>query len=298
MCLKGIEKNLKNFFKNNSFKVLLCTLIVMILIFIYSFISGSSILSSIAGLIITPMQQLSNNIAQSASNIIPSNRSIEELEAENARLQKKIDEMVALTIDYYDLKRENEQNIKYLELKERKKDYKFASASVIGRDPTDLFYGFTIDQGSLSDISKYDPVITDKGLIGWVSSVYPTYCKVTTIFSPKTNVSVLDQMSRDSAVTVGSLELADQGFINLQYISAQNSIKPSDIIITSGIGGIYPGELPVGEIVEVFQQEGNAEINAKVKPYEDIKNVRNVFVITEFLGQGDAIPESFTEGVN
>ena len=43
--------------------------------------------------------------------------------------------MIALTVDYYDIKRENEQNVKYLELKEQKKDYQFALASVIGRDP-------------------------------------------------------------------------------------------------------------------------------------------------------------------
>ena len=46
---------------------------------------------------------------------------------------------------------------------------------MIGRDPADLFYGFTIDQGSLSGIEKNDPVITDRGLVGWVSAVYPTY---------------------------------------------------------------------------------------------------------------------------
>lgn len=285
---------MKNFFKSNGFKILFSSIIIISLFALYSFISGSSLLAAIAGFITTPMQKLSNNITHNISDALPSGKSVSELEAENEELQKKINEMVALTVDYYNLKRENEQNVKYLELKERKKDYKFASASVIGRDPTDLFYGFTLDQGSLVDIAKYDPVITDKGLVGWVSAVYPTYCKVSTIFSPNTNVSVLDQVSRDSAIATGNLELADQGFIKLEYITAQNNIKPSDIVITSGIGGVYPGDLPVGEVVEVSQKEGNADITAIVRPYEDIKNVSNVFVITEFLGQGSTMPDETT----
>lgn len=287
---------MKNLLKSGGFKVLLGTAVVILIVMIYSYISGQSLISGVTGFIITPMQKLASGAVSDIEESLPSGKTVAELEEENKELKKKLDEMVALTIDYYDIKRENEQNAKYLELKERKKDYKFASASVIGRDPTELFYGFTIDQGSLSEISKYDPVITDKGLVGYVSAVYPTYCKVTTIFSPNTNVSVLDQMSRDSAVTAGSLELTHEGHIKLDYISAQNSMKPGDIIITSGIGGIYPGELPVGEVTEIYQQEGNAQINGKVKPYEDIKNVSNVFVITEFLGQGTVIPEEDTGG--
>lgn len=84
----------------------------------------------------------------------PSGKTIEELEAENAELKEKLNQMIALTVDYYDIKRENEQNVKYLELKEQKKDYQFALASVIGRDPADLFYGFTIDQAPCPGLRK------------------------------------------------------------------------------------------------------------------------------------------------
>ena len=198
--------------------------------------------------------------------------------------------MIALTVDYYDIKRENEQNVKYLELKEQKKDYQFALASVIGRDPADLFYGFTIDQGSLSGIEKNDPVITDRGLVGWVSAVYPTYSHVTTILSPETNVSVLDQVTQDTGVAAGSLEYAEAGQVEMRFLTAENKLKAGDIIVTSGVGGVYPGELPVGGGCGK-KAGGKRRFHYGGDPaYEDIKTLTNVCVITEFLGQGSTMP--------
>lgn len=162
---------------------------------------------------------------------------------------------------------------------------------MIGRDPADLFYGFTIDQGSLSGIEKNDPVITDRGLVGWVSAVYPTYSHVTTILSPETNVSVLDQVTQDTGVVAGSLEYAAAGQVEMRFLTAENKLKAGDIIVTSGVGGVYPGELPVGEVVEKRQEENADSITAVIQPYEDIKTLTNVCVITEFLGQGSTMPE-------
>lgn len=283
---------MRDFFNSNGFKLIVAAALIAFGLMFYSFSTGTSMIASVIGFVTTPMQHFSNVITDSVNEALPSSeKTVAQLQEENAALQEKLNQMIALTVDYYDIKRENEQNVKYLELKERKKDYKFASAAVIGRDPMDLFYGFTLDQGSLVGISKYDPVITDKGLVGWVSAVYPTYCKVTTILSPDTDVSVIDQVSRDSGIVTGSIEYADNGFVKMKFISAQNSIQPGDIVITSGIGGMYPGELPLGEVLEISQEESNIEINAVINPYEDIRNVRNVFVITEFLGQGDTMPD-------
>ena len=282
---------MRDFFKSRSFKVLAGVVLVLLGVVLFTAATGRSFLSSLMGFVTTPVQQISSQAAGAAGAVGPSGKTIEELEAENAELKEKLNQMIALTVDYYDIKRENEQNVKYLELKEQKKDYQFALASVIGRDPADLFYGFTIDQGSLSGIEKNDPVITDRGLVGWVSAVYPTYSHVTTILSPDTNVSVLDQVTQDTGVAAGSLEYAEAGQVEMRFLTAENKLKAGDIIVTSGVGGVYPGELPVGEVVEKRQEENADSITAVIQPYEDIKTLTNVCVITEFLGQGSTMPE-------
>lgn len=83
-------------------------------------------------------------------------------------------------------------------------------------------------------------MITDRGLVGWVSAVYPTYSHVTTILSPETNVSVLDQVTQDTGVVAGSLEYAAAGQVEMRFLTAENKLKAGDIIVTSGVGAFTP----------------------------------------------------------
>lgn len=66
------------------------------------------------------------------------------------------------------------------------------AASVIGRDPN-TFYCFTIDQGTNAGISVNDPVVTDEGVVGWVSAVNSISAKVTTLLSPDTKIGGLTE---------------------------------------------------------------------------------------------------------
>ena len=70
-------------------------------------------------------------------------------------------------MDYETLKQENDQLKTQLGLEEEEPENELRAASVIGRDPNDVFYGFSIDQGTLSGVTQGAPVITDKGLVGW-----------------------------------------------------------------------------------------------------------------------------------
>ena len=87
--------------------------------------------------------------------------------------------------------------------------------------------------------------------MGWVSAVYPTYSHVTTILSPETNVSVLDQVTQDTGVAAGSMKYAESGQVEMRFLTAQNKLKAGDIIITPPGWAVFIRErLPVGEVVE------------------------------------------------
>ena len=280
---------MKDFIKGRGGKILLASVCILLGLALVTASMGNSYLNSALGFIITPMQQLSAKISGAAADAAPGGKSVEELEAEIKQLTEERDKLIKLTIDYYDIKKNNQQYSKFLELKDKNKEYKFAPGAVISSSSLDLFYGYTLDVGSLAGISKDDPVITDSGLVGWVSEVYPTYCKVTTIFSPDTNVGVLCQRSEDTGVVTGDLKLADQGLVKWKFITAQNKLEAGDIVITTGISGMYPRGIPVGKVKELKNDETDASLYALVEPYVDIKNVRDVFVITEFQGQGNMV---------
>ena len=223
----------------------------------------------------------------------------EELMEENAQLRQQIAELQSQLVDYYDLKKENAQLYKYLDMKELNPDFQLVSASVIGRDPN-RFYTFTIDRGTAAGVSVNDPVVTDEGVVGWVSSANSISAEVTTILSPDTRMGGFaetggtDKVAGESGVISTDIKLADQGLIKLGYLTADTQAKAGDIVVTSGLGSIYPQNLKIGVIESIVHEEYDVSLYALVRPFVDVTEVRDVMVITSFLGQGEAMTGSDT----
>ena len=284
---------MKDFFHSNSFKLLIAVIFILFGLMLFTASSGGSLVSDVLGFISTPMQKIStivtNNAAQTAQSVTRSN---EELLAENSALKSQVDELNKKLVQYYTYQQENAQLRKFLELKSENQDFKPVSAAVIGRDPNDLFYNFQIDKGTRSGISVNDPVINESGVVGWISSVSASYSRVTTILSPDTKISAIDKVNRDSGVISSSIKLADSGVIKLGYLSANTTVKAGDLIVTNGLGGIYPRDLPVGTVTKVANEEYDVSLYAEIKPFVDVKTVRDVMVITSFQGQGQSLPST------
>lgn len=279
---------MKDVFHSRGFQALIGVVFVVLGIMVYSAgAGGSSVFSSLLGRIFTPMQKVSTMISNNAGASV--GRSAADLESENATLQKEVDELRAKLIDYYQVKQENEQYRTFLELKSENKDFTFVSGSVVGRDPNDAFHSFTVDKGSLAGVTVNSPVITESGVVGWVSSVSSTFCQVTTLFSPDTGMAALDRVNRESGVVSSNLKLSQQGLAKLGYLSSETKVQKGDIIVTSGLGGVYPKNLPVGTVVSVGPEDYNVSYAAVIKPFVDPTAVRDVFIITGFLGKGEAL---------
>ena len=159
----------------------------------------------------------------------------------------------------------------------------------------DNFYGFMINQGSSSGISVNDPVITQKGLIGRVVSVNLTSAKVATILSPDCCVGAADRETQDSGVITGNVTLADQNLTRLSYVPAQTTMKTDGLVVTTGLGGIYPRNLIVGRVCELKNDEFDSSRYAIIEPFEDIRVVRDVLVVTSFQGKGNIETKSIKD---
>ncbi len=292
---------MKDFFHSNSFKLLIAVIFILFGLMLFTASNGSSVVSNLLGFVSTPMQKVStvvtNNAATTAQSVTRSNQ---ELVAENNALKSQIDELNKKLVQYYSYQQENAQLRKFLELKNENKDFKPVSAAVIGRDPNDVFSGFQIDKGTLAGVSVNDPVITEGGVVGWISSVSSSYSRVTTIFSPDTKISAIDKVNRDSGVISSNLKLADSGIGKLGYLTANTTVKPGDIIVTNGLGGVYPRDLPIGTVTKVSNEPYDVSLYAEIKPFVDVKNVRDVMVITSFEGQGQSLPDpsASSDGTN
>lgn len=280
---------LKDVFHSSGFKILVAVIFVMFGLMISTASTGSSMAANLLGYVSTPMEKVSTVVTNNAAATA---RSKEDLERENAALKKQVDDLNKKLINYYTYQQENAQLRKFLELKNENQDFKPVSAAVVGRDPAELFHQFTIDQGTAAGIAVNDPVVTEAGVVGWISAANSSYSRVTTILSPETNISAVDKVNRETGVVGCDLKAADKGLLRLSYLTAETTVKAGDIIVTSGVGGIYPRNLAVGTVKGVKNSEYDVSLYAEVTPFVDVKTVRDVMVITSFKGQGQALDKS------
>ena len=252
------ERELEGFF-------LVIVVVVLLGLLIYTATAGGSVVASLLGFVTSPMQSVSTQVTGSVTEFVDLDalsrdelkEMVNSLSQENATLREQL-------VDYENTQKENEQLKVQLDITEDAPENTLRAATVIGRDPNDAFYGFSIDQGTLAGISVGDPVITQQGLVGVVTQAYATTSKVTTLLSEDV-----------------------KGLLRLSYLSNDTQVQEGDIVTTSGVGGTYPADVIIGQVQSVQKSENDISNYAVIKPYEDLTSVQDVFVVIDFPGAGD-----------
>ena len=279
---------MKDFFKTSSFKVLAIAVVVLLGLIIYTATAGGSLLASLLGFVTSPMQSVSTQATGAVTEFVDLDAlsrdelksMIDSLTQENAQLRDQL-------VDYENTLQENEQLKVQLEITEEEPENTLRAATVIGRDPNDVFYGFSIDQGTLNGVEEGDPVITQSGLVGIVSQAYATTSKVTTLLSEDVKVSAVDSVCGESGVIASDIASASSGLLRLEYLPSDTQAQVGDIITTSGAGSAYPADIIIGRVESVQKSESDISQYAVVRPYEDLTSVQEVFVIIDFPGAGE-----------
>lgn len=275
------------FLKSTAFKIFAVAAAALLAgsLFAVASRSGSSPLTSVTSFIFSPISRLSSFIVSEFKDIPVSFRSASALLKENEELRKIIDSLTDQLVDYEQLRQENERYKQQIGLKEEHNDYVFAQAAIIGRDAADNLGSFTLNKGSAHDISVNDPVIYGNYLVGVVSSVTPTQCTVNTILNPKVNVSAYEVRTRDLGYVTSSVALAQQGRCHMPGLPSETSITAGGTVCTSGVGGIFPRDLIIGNIVDVVDGTVDISASAIIEPGVDFSAITDVFILTSFDGQ-------------
>ncbi|MFO3796810.1 MAG: rod shape-determining protein MreC [Anaerolineales bacterium] len=154
----------------------------------------------------------------------------------------------------------------------------YKAAQVIGRDPSPFMHYIIINVGSNDGVRRGMPVVTHQGLVGRVDAVIDSAARVQLITDPTSNVNVRIQNSQTDAVLVGSLT-AD---LTLEMIPQNAQVIPGDLVLTSGLGGVYPPNIPVGQVVDVRKREAELFQQASIQPSVDFAQLSIVLVILNF----------------
>ena len=280
------------FFRSPRFKAMIAAIAIIVVAAVGVRLIGGWISpqAGIAGAIAAPFQKLAGAISNKIDYVATAFSDGQQLMEEKAALEEEVRRLTSEVIDYQKIKEENAFYKDFLELKEQHPDFQFEPAMLISRDTSDPFGGFTIDKGSLNGIKAKDPVITADGLVGYVSEVAPSYCKVTTILDQKMKAGAYDRRTRDAGIASGTVKLAEGGQCRLYNLPRSSSVTIGDYVVTAG-GGLFPDGLLIGTVADVRQEEHDISVYAVLDPAADIAGLRDVMVLTYFTGQGDALTE-------
>lgn len=248
---------------------------------------AATLLANLTGFLTTPIQSITAAADNSVNDFFSPILHAGDIKAENEKLKEEIRDLNKKLVNFETYKNENEYLKEYLEIKEQNAEnsFEFVPSAVISRDPDDLFGSFTIDKGTLDGISQKDTVITSDGLVGMVVEAGMTYSKVMTVLDIAIDVGAKDARTKEIGIVAGSSQLANKGQTKMSHIPKSSGITKDDIIITTGVGGIFPEGLVIGKIAEVHIEDHGKSLYAVINPTADIENLRDVLVITSFLGQ-------------
>ncbi len=283
---------MKDFFKSSSFKALLITVVVLLGLIIFTATAGGSFVASLLGFVSSPMQGVATTVTENVTEFLDlDGLSKDELKDMVRSLQDQRSQLQQQLADYDKIKQENQQLKDQLDITAERPENKCLAASVIGRDPNDVFSGFSIDKGTLEGISVGDPVITNRGLVGVVTQAYATTSMVSCLLSEDVKVAAVCIKRRESGVVTSDIITASSNLLRLNYLSGDTQLEPGDVIITSGAGGDYPEGILIGEVKSVEKSENDVSKYAVVEPSEELTEVQDVFVIVSFPGKGEEPPE-------
>jgi len=223
-----------------------------------------------------------SGLGRQINNTFTTVRDLRTLRTDNQSLQSLAD---TLTIDNLRLKEvesENQRLRELLRFRQLNPTYDFRGGQVIARviskGPNNYLSTVTIDLGSEHGIQPGMPVVTERGLVGRIYKVGPNSSTVLLITDPSSGVPALLQRNRLVGVVDGRAGTPPV----LDFIPQEGDVTTGDLVITSGLGGSFPKNLVIGQVVEVRQRDYEMFQQAVLRPTVNFDRLEFVLVITNF----------------
>ncbi len=230
--------------------------------------------------LLAPFQSCASVVGNKSGNFFDTISQWRTLYQDNKKLKEQNRQLREENSHDAELASENEQLRALLDYKKATPQFNFIAARVIARNPATWINNIVINRGSDDGIKENMPVITPKGLVGYVAKTYGGYSIVEMIIDPRVVVGAMVQrpQSRVAGVIKGNPD--GQMKVRMVNIPRTADVQKGDHIVTSGLGGIYPQGINIGQVVDVQNDVGGLLKYAIVEPDVDFSKLENVAVIT------------------
>ncbi|OCS88442.1 rod shape-determining protein MreC [Caryophanon tenue] len=199
---------------------------------------------------------------------------------ENERLKARLDEFAVLEAQVSELQLENEKLRAVVEKTEDLSDYESIQATVIARNPDQWEEKIILDKGSAQGVEVNMAVQTATGLVGKVVLVTPFTSEVELLFTNNPNYRVSSMILGEKEEVYGLIEGYDveRGELMMKRIDSDASIEEGEKVVSSGLGGIFPKGILIGEVTEVTTDDFGLTKLAYIKPAADFSLLDHVII--------------------
>jgi rod shape-determining protein MreC len=200
-----------------------------------------------------------------------------ELLKENETLRQEIEQLHLQNVQTEQIARENAR-LRQLVGWQQQKQWKLKLGKVVLREPSNWWRSVQIDLGSRDGVKPDMPVLTVDGLVGKISSVNLASSQVVLLGDPGCRVAA--RVENDTGV-IGASGPLETDFVEMGFLSKNANLKPGQAVKTSGEGGIFPRDIPIGKVVDVRSVDYGLANVARIKLSANMSALEELWVITQ-----------------
>jgi rod shape-determining protein MreC len=223
---------------------------------------------------VSPFLKATTYLRDSVSDIWGNYVDLRSVRQENLRLREEIEGYQTRLRVLEEARRENQRLETLLGMRETI-PFSYVAVRVVGRDSTNWFHSLLIDRGSRHGVERHGAVVAPGGLVGQVVEVGPFSAQIQIITDPVSSVGVMLETSRVTGLLVG----AQFGRLRIKYLPILTEVRVGEVVMTSGLGSVYPKGILVGKVVAVDKRIGALFQEATVEPSIDFSRLEEVLVL-------------------
>lgn len=256
-------------------------LIIILVVVGVLFLAISGYLTPLFSFSVSPFISAQSWLAQrylAFSDFFTSPRDMATLRAENSELNEQVAMLQSEIVALQENLAQSEILYTLLDFARSNPEHEYLAATVIGREISPYLQYIIIDKGSNDGLRHGMPVVTQQGLVGRIDALIADAARVQLITDSASIVNVKLQTAQVEGQVRGSVT----GEISIDMVPVGNEVEVGDVIMTSGLGGTYPPNIFVGQVLTMQSKENVLFQSGSIQPVVDFSSLSAVLVITNF----------------
>jgi len=239
--------------------------------------AGARDLPLISGVLLdvaVPVQAALSAPFDFARNLFRRYVALTDLRTENERLRSRLAQLEEENLQYREALVASDR-LERIDKMRGETDLPMLPAEVASRELSPWYRSLLIDRGRSNDVHAGMPAVTEDGVVGLVTAASPHAARVMLLLDRQSAVDGMVQRSRARGIVrgIGTEEL------EFEYTAGSGDVQVGDTVMTSGLGGVYPKGLRIGEVVSATSEGNRLLQRARVRPAADFGRLEQLFVV-------------------